>query len=282
MPNTDQFKMYEHPDRQFAAIETCIYCGSKDSLTREHIVPYSAGGRWVLPKASCSRCAKVTGKFEGEFARTILGPLRMLYQFPTRRPKERPKHLPLKVKYKQDSDWEEAFVDRELCPFLIGLPLYPEPSIISGSTEGSAQGAATKALWIRGANFWPDKDAQLEFLCRLLRAHAVMPSASICTEPYCLTIAKVAHAYAVSQLGLDGFEPFLLDMIRNGNMTRRSELLGGGRGDETPQECLHDLNIVKESGADPDLITVHVRLLANFGTPSHRVVVGTKIKAREN
>ena len=53
----------------------------------------------------------MTGAIEGEFSRTILGPLRMLYNLPTRRPKDRPKHLPLKVKYSTSTDWEIAYVD---------------------------------------------------------------------------------------------------------------------------------------------------------------------------
>ena len=92
-PNATSFP--PHPPREFPPVKACIYCGATERLSTEHIIPFSAGGKWVLPKASCRTCAALTGTFEGEFARTILGPLRMPFNMPTRRPKERPRHLPL-------------------------------------------------------------------------------------------------------------------------------------------------------------------------------------------
>ncbi len=159
-----------HDAKHYASMDKCIYCGSGSKLTKEHIIPYSLGGRWVLPKASCSDCAKITGAFEGEFSRTILGPLRMLYNMPTRRPKDRPRHLPLKVKYPTSKDWEVAYVDRDVCPFLIGLPLYPMPDTLTGvATEGD-RSAATSRLWLRGGGFWDDRERHLQWLCEALGA----------------------------------------------------------------------------------------------------------------
>ena len=51
--------------RRFGPIGRCIYCGATGDLTREHIIPRSIGGTWVLSKASCSDCAAVTRDFEG-------------------------------------------------------------------------------------------------------------------------------------------------------------------------------------------------------------------------
>ena len=43
----------------------CIYCGARDcDLSKEHIIPYSLNGNWVLPKASCTQCQKKTQKIE--------------------------------------------------------------------------------------------------------------------------------------------------------------------------------------------------------------------------
>lgn len=46
-------------------IGKCIYCGSTDNLTREHVVPRGLGGPWLLLKASCKKCARITSDFEG-------------------------------------------------------------------------------------------------------------------------------------------------------------------------------------------------------------------------
>src|SRR5438477_8029980 len=52
----------------------CIYCGSDggaSGLRREHVVPFSLGGRYVLQKASCRACEDVTKKLDGYLANVI-------------------------------------------------------------------------------------------------------------------------------------------------------------------------------------------------------------------
>jgi HNH endonuclease len=261
------------PAKVYAPADRCIYCGSKENLTKEHIIPFSLGGTWTFPKASCNACAKITGAFEGEFCRTILGPLRMLFNLPTRRPKERPKHLPLKVKYATSTDWEMAYVDRSICPFLIGMPLYPLPSVLTGVHDEESKGAATKQLWLRGGGFWPDRDKHLQWLCDALRATEVMPSAEVPTEAICLSLAKIAHAYATAELGVDGFSPSLTNMIRNRDVSDRSKYIGGGEGNEAPVEELHDVAFAHDDAAS-QLIVVKVRLLGILGTPTYTIVAG--------
>jgi len=254
----------------------CIYCGSKDRLTREHIIPYSAGGRWVLPDASCRDCAAVTGAFEGEFSRTILGPLRMLYNMPTRRPKDRPKHLPLKVKYPTNTDWEIAYVDRGICPFLVGLPLYPMPDALTGTVTKGNRSAATSDIWIRGGGFWQDRDAHLQWLCNALGASEVMPAATINTEPFCLTLAKIAHSFTVAELGVGSFDSFLVDMIRQRDLSNRAEFIGGGSGNEPPSDQLHELAFDTAVSTNPNVIAVRIRLLGLLGAPTYHVAVGRR------
>lgn len=228
-----------------------------------------------MPKASCSACAAVTGKFEGEFSRTILGPLRMLFNMPTRRPKDRPRHLPLKVKYPFSTDWEIAYVDRDICPFLIALPLYDMPDALTGLVTEGDRSSATRQLWLRGGGFWPDRDKHLQWLCEALRVTQVMPYAELKTEPYCLTLAKIAHAFAVAELGRDAFEPFLVQSIRERDMSNRAQFIGGGSGNEPPAACLHDVSLWSEPTKD-SIVAVKVRLLAMLGTPSYFVAVGRR------
>ena len=233
-----------HPSKKYPPVNACIYCGATNGLTTEHIIPLSVGGKWVLPKSSCKACAAITGAFEGEFARTILGPLRMLFNMPTRRPKERPRHLPLKVKYPSSVDWEIAHVDRSVCPFLVLLPLYPLPELIIGVREEGKRSSATSTMWVRGGGFWPDKDAHMQWLCEALGATDVMPTGTMHTEPYCLAILKVAHAFATAELGRHAFEPLLPDMIRSRNLAERALVMGGGAGNEPPSNQAHEVTFV--------------------------------------
>jgi hypothetical protein len=265
-----------HPLKKYPAAKVCVYCGTREKLTDEHIVPFAAGGAWLLPQASCKACAAITGKFEGEFGRTIIGPLRMLFNMPTRRPKERPRHLPLKVKYPGSTDWEIAKVDRRICPFLVVLPLYPMPELMTGQRESGERTSATNKLWIRGGGFWPDRDAHLQWLCMKLGAVSVMPTGTAHTEPYCLTILKVAHSFANAELGVGGFEPLLPEMILKRDLRDRAMVLGGGSGDEPPSSEAHEVTFVEHS-PDHTLIVVRVRLFSSLGAPSHHVVVGRRL-----
>lgn len=277
MGKSNRQRLPEHPAKQYGSAGSCIYCGSTKQLSNEHIVAYSIGGNWLLPKSSCPGCSRITGAFEGEFSRTILGPLRMLYEMPTRRPKDRPKHLPLKVKYPASVDWEVAQVDRSICPFLITLPLYPLPDAVTGIEGEGNRNAATASFWIRGGGFWDDKDAHLQWLCNMLGAVEVMPIGTVNTEPFCLTLAKVAHSFASAELGIDAFEPFLCDMIRNRDLSNRALFIGGGEGNELPSAELHEVGFDDSIGVDPNIIVVRVRLFAILGTPTYHIAVGRRI-----
>jgi HNH endonuclease len=75
----------------------CIYCGqSEGELTTEHIVPYSLGGRFLLPEASCANCQVITALFERSVARRSLLVPRTVSGFPTRRPNNRASHITVK------------------------------------------------------------------------------------------------------------------------------------------------------------------------------------------
>ena len=86
------------PKKVYSQVGRCIYCHITDDLIGEHVIPFGLGGRLELPKSSCHRCSKITSDFEHTCLRTMYGPLRLLYDLPSRRKKNRPQKLPLKVK----------------------------------------------------------------------------------------------------------------------------------------------------------------------------------------
>jgi HNH endonuclease len=54
-------------DHKFPPVGRCIYCGSTDQLSNEHIIPYALGGyHSVLPESSCEACRRETGSFEAK------------------------------------------------------------------------------------------------------------------------------------------------------------------------------------------------------------------------
>ena len=75
----------------------CIYCMCSDvTLTDEHIVAFSLGGKHLICKASCCKCADITKKFEQDVARDLWGEARISYEAPSRRKKLRAKYIMLR------------------------------------------------------------------------------------------------------------------------------------------------------------------------------------------
>src|SRR5262249_9047921 len=139
----------------------------------------------------------------------------------------------------------------------------------------AAPGSATKRLWLRGGGFWQDRDRHLQCLCEALGAVQVMPTAEIQTDPFCLTLAKIAHAFTSAELHPEAFTPHLTDMIQQRDLSSRAEFIGGGEGNEAPSSELHQVEF-DEAAASTGLVVVRIRLLAILGTPTYSVVAGRK------
>ncbi len=138
--------------RTYDPADVCIYCGSTVALSDEHIIPLGLGGRLILPKASCAICREAASKFERTCLRTMYGPLRLLYDLPTRRKGDRPETLLLKVKRTKDHDWEYTPIAQERFPFLITFPKFDLPGALTGAAESVEARPVTRRLWIRGAS----------------------------------------------------------------------------------------------------------------------------------
>ena len=80
---------------RFGSIGQCVYCGSKDGLSDEHIVPFGLNGNLILEKVSCPACARITSETELRVLRGFMHRARTVGGFRTRRPKQRPEKIPL-------------------------------------------------------------------------------------------------------------------------------------------------------------------------------------------
>jgi hypothetical protein len=268
------FSLPIHPKKIFAAVNSCIYCGDKKALSDEHIVPLGLGGRWVLPKSSCAECSEKTSAFERTCQRTMFGPLRMYYNLPTRRRKKRPKKLPLKVKLTPDAEWSLIDVDREVCPFLVLFPLLQMPDELSGRTTSGERGAVVQHLWIRAASFRDRIIPHLDALAAELNVAAIEPTATVSAPEFFRMLAKIAHAFAVAEMGLGSFAPFLTSMICDADTSNSVQYIGGLPHAVPAAVGLHDLSF--GSCDRPDIVAVRIRLLAVLETPTYFVAVGRR------
>src|SRR3981081_1539411 len=90
------------PDRPkvYPPVGRCIYCGKAggiQGLSKKYTVPFGLGCAHTLPKPSAASLREMTGAFEQICLRVNFLSFRVHSNFPTRRPKERPKKLPLNV-----------------------------------------------------------------------------------------------------------------------------------------------------------------------------------------
>jgi hypothetical protein len=254
------------PKKVYSPVGRCIYCHSKDDLTVEH----GLGGRMELPESSCHRCSKITSDFEHTCLRTMYGPLRLLYDLPSRRKKNRPLKLPLKIKKAAEDDWTYIEVAQERYPFLILFPQLTMPNMLTGETVH--HGAKAKTFWIRGASpSYVFKDL-LQKLTIQLNVHTIMPEAKAEVDRFCQMIAKIAYSFAVGELGIEAFKPFMIPHILQKELDDTDDYIGCWSETEKATKNLHEISIV-EMG-DKNLVVVRLRLLAKLETPTYIVVTG--------
>jgi hypothetical protein len=238
--------------KTYAAVNRCIYCGmtpSPEFLSDEHIVPLGLNGNLVLPKASCFECGRVTGTvIEQEILRKMFIDIRTHDQMRTRRPKDRPKKLRVGL-FRRDKSfekWENVPVLDH--PFALCLPNFGVPTELTG-------GPHHDKFEMDGIGLY----APAEFKHRLDRLGAGAAYVQMFhPEMFCRMLAKLAHSYAIAELGFGGFEPFLPDVIL-GRTPSISRFVGGFPDLRTPTEQLHTLSISRARG----FVDVYLRLFAS-------------------
>jgi hypothetical protein len=200
----------------------------------------------------------------------MYGPLRLLYDLPSRRKKLRPNYLPLKVQRKPGDEWTYIDVEQEKYPFLILFPFFVPPKILT--EDMTLHGATSRRFWIRGASpSYIFKDL-LQRLTEELKVHSVMPEAKAEVSKFCQMLAKVSYSFAVGELGIDAFNPFLVHFILQNDLHDSDNYIGSLEDAEPPTQKLHEISIEEKN--ERNLVIVRIRLLAKLGTPTYYAVVG--------
>jgi hypothetical protein len=94
-------------------------------------------------------------------------------------------------------------------------------------------------------------------------------------EPFARMLAKIAHAYTVAVIGLDNFNPLLINAIRGFEPMNLSSFIGTELFHEPPVQELHQISLIQQRRSDgKEFHIVRVRLFSCFDTPTHRIVSG--------
>jgi hypothetical protein len=245
----------------YAPVGRCIYCDSRKSLTREHIIPFGLGGNRVLPESSCPECQKLTGNFEQSLLRGHFFPARVHLGFPTRHNDPRPDAFPMRF----TDDGSEVVLPLADHPCVLYLPKFVnEPAILTG-TEPTGKIEAGMWLYV----FQPD----LHRRASQFGARPVEPRTAILFGDFLRLLAKIGHAYATAELGIGSFKPLAVGVIE-GETAKPDLLIGGMRDTLQPKSDFHDLWLAKHQSRNGTFWIANVQLFASLQGPIYRVVVG--------
>jgi hypothetical protein len=200
----------------------CIYCGTtgnkKSRLSDEHIIALGLDGRLIFPQSSCPTCATITGKLEQGCLRGPFLIARTQMNLRSRRPRQRPRSFPLRL------NLAHLVLNARMrvadYPAILVMPMFREPDVLSGAPSRAEFGAERRV----GANeICPDYNERRRRLAGLPHAQPV----GFQVLPFGRMLAKIAHAYAVAEIGGHNFSHTLPLIVLGTDLTDVGRYVGG-------------------------------------------------------
>lgn len=256
---------------RFPRVGKCIYCGSTENLTDEHVLPLGLSGTAVLPDASCKECAKITGRFEQDVLR---GPMQQVRVF--RGLKSRTKHRDApQTKELQittdDSGPQSAQVGFTEGPVVFTFPLFEVPAFLM--PEDYTQGIRMKGVACCAFGATPDEVAKERGVQSLgwSENHRYVSFARM--------LAKIAYANAIGRAmekGVKDLFPMTPPIVSSILGTTEDIGVWVGTLTKPPEKhdgILHRVNLSTLTGRD-DILVSEVQIFADSETPCYGVILG--------
>jgi hypothetical protein len=254
--------------KPYQPVGRCIYCGDlpRNGLTLEHIIPQAIMGNFELPSACCAVCQVKINKFEQPCLRSMLGAFRATHGIVGRRRKKRPEKVPILTDYAARHLGLQQYPVAEY-PKVLLLLRQPPAGILVGRADNGV---------LEPDIFFVVHDSHLR---RLFSSHWNMGAMK--QRDFCLTLAKIAHSYAVAERGYQdlkrNYTMFLPDYLL-GHKVGHCDVVGGQPLKDPPAErgVLHTLALEDCVVQGKEYLIVHIRLFAMIGTPIYHVVFGER------
>lgn len=259
------------PQEKYAPVSKCIYCGATEyepgrggALSDEHIIPEGLGARLLLPSASCRNCQEGTSKVEIKNLRRVLWAPRKALGIRGKKQKHEVARFPLMVR---QVDGCEVQVDLpiEHHPALLVMPAFLPPGIFRGRPSGEPN---ICGAWVYGAG-----------TMRRIRetSHVGVLSPTVDVLVFAQMLAKIAHAFAVAEIGAGAFKPVLQEFITHDFKPNESFLgfydhVGGFQGNYEKNNALHVIGIERDQKMGRAVVAM--RLFASLGGPLYVIDVG--------
>lgn len=263
---------------KYAPVGKCIYCGvdgSGEPLGLEHVIPESLGGTLELPGASCRACEAITGAFEGKNVTRLFQIVRKQLRFPRKRRGRKDRVRQGSELFPVTIDGRKVDLSVQECPGFLVSFLFEVPTALLGI-------APTLEPFVGRIEI----RKLLDFNERLNKLQEIYGQqvevnfpVSGNSEEVGRLLAKIGHAYAAAELGINAFRPFLLEIIRGGDTYLLRHLVGSAAGPSEPAgDDLHEIEIVPPSlFGSGKLVVVKIRLFANQEMGTHYVVAGERL-----
>jgi hypothetical protein len=242
-------------------IGRCVYCGSTDSLTDEHIVPYGLKGPWQLLKGSCKVCSQITSAFERNVLREQFILPRAALDLPTYHPENRPQEFSFEVE--KDGHREELVLPVTECPPIFVMLDLEKPRYISDYDY-------EKGIMVKGYSLHGPSHAKLR---EKLDIESISFTASFTGNCFERMLAKIAYGMIVLAYGPNALEKCYVLPCILGQKDDAGYWVGssGKHASTLPAEnALHRVYLTiegKEVGA-------LIRLFATYQTPEYLAIVG--------
>jgi hypothetical protein len=254
--------------RVFPPANRCIYCGDDGggTLTKEHIFPQGLGGGLIMPRASCTTCQKEIQTFENICMRKTVLPHRKARGL-IRHSNDLPETVPLTL-------------DLELQgPRRVALDAHPNVVVLPGLREppGILAGRPPEPM----VQFDYKIFGHLDILDEMKRKLHEQQIVGINLDGYAWLrmLAKIAHGYAIAELGFNRFTPALPDLILGRNSHLCSYLIG--KCPVPPPIPDHPpllmIGMLCANIGEQRFVAVNMRIFADLGeeTPVYTVIAGT-------
>ena len=248
----------------YVAVGRCIYCGSKEDLRREHIIPYALGSDVILPRSTCRNCAKITGNFEQVVLRGPMWPVRKLLRL-----KSRSKHANApktkRLSIFRNGEKRQIEVPLEEYPVILYFPVFPPPGY---GNEHYKNGIIF--MGVDSICFGPKPE---EVAKKYSADELILKERPYNYIEFAQTIAKIGYCYAVAEGQIKKIkgQPLLLSALL-GKSKDIGKWVGTSLKYHVYPELLHRLAIHEDN--EKNLLIVEVQLFANSSTPTYQVIIG--------
>jgi len=257
---------------KYDTINQCIYCGSIESLSDEHVLPYGLAGEILLKQASCASCAKETGRLEQRLLRGHWWPYRQFLGLKSRTSKEPVPDLTVTVE-RLDGSKISAQIPMAKQSIAMVFELDP-PSILEGKQRLEIPYA--RNVYMKPLASSPSVVRIDGKLHHLTPFEKLTIPVNFDAGELCRFLAKVAHGYAISRRGMDACYKYFLPPIILGEVAGAMTYVGGTKnpiiGSLLPGTKIHALM----DRVNGQYLTVYIQLFRDGGDPPpiYEVVVG--------